>query len=122
MGGSTLGTLRRSLGRGRHAGRNGISDVTAGRKIVVQGYDNDSKMLSLSINNATAFTTVLQTVADQFTAQSFLEIDYHSSINRMAASKVGVLFTFDNSLLNTDLGPVQLSSLISALKAEYGIA
>lgn len=79
-------------------------------------------MLSLSINSATAFTTVLQTVADQFTAQSFLEIDYHSSINRMAASKVGVLFTFDNSLLNTDLGPVQLSSLISALKAEYGIA
>lgn len=78
-------------------------------------------MLSLSINSATAFTTVLKTAAAQFTAQSFLEIGYHSSINRMTASKVGDLFTFNNSLLNTELGPEQLSSLISALKAEYGI-
>ena len=98
----------------------GISEATAGWKIVVLDYNNDSKVLSLSINSATAFTTVLKTAEAQFTAQSFLEIGYHSSINRMTTSKVGDLFTFNNSLLNPELGPVQLSSLISALKAEYG--
>lgn len=91
--------------------------------IVIVDYNNDTKTVSLSVNQADTFATSVKSVAHTPGANDYIEIGNHSnSTSSLRVSSVGDLFTFNASLRGTALGLQQLKELVAALKAEYSIA
>lgn len=91
--------------------------------VVVVDYNNDTKVVSIAVNQAAKFATATKATSHVPGPSDYLEIGNHASpTNSLRASKVGDLYTFDSSMLATDLGKSQLVSLVAALKTEYAIA
>ncbi|NQD72910.1 hypothetical protein [Pseudomonas sp. CM27] len=91
--------------------------------IFVADYNNDTRVISLSINDADSFTQRTETVATPTpSADAYLELGYHNSVNALRNSKIGDLYTFSESLLSTELGAAQLRELVAEMKTYYGIA
>lgn len=90
--------------------------------VVVTDYNNLTKTMSVSANQATTFSTGVMAAELVPAAGSYLEIGYHLDPSSLRASKVGDLYTFSDSMLRTDLGRTQLTELVAALKTYYGIA
>jgi hypothetical protein len=95
--------------------------LTSGWNVVVIDYNNDTRLLSISVNQASSFATATKGASASFDAGSYLEIGYHLSINKLVDTKVGDLFTFSDSLLRSTLGTSSLVSLVAAIKSEYAI-
>ncbi len=93
----------------------------AGWNVVVVDFNNDTKVLSVSVNQVTTFTAVLKSAAAAFAPTSYLEVGYHPGTT-LLNSKFGDLYTFSDSLLKTALGKSQLAELVAALKIYYAIA
>lgn len=90
--------------------------------IFVADYNHETRVISLSINDADSFTQRTETVATPTpSADAYLEIGYHNSVNALRNSKVGDLYTFSESLLSSALGAAQLKQLMAELKAYYSV-
>lgn len=90
--------------------------------VLVVDYNNSSRVLSVSINQAGSFVTAVMPAAYAPKAGSYVEIGYHIDASSLRKSKVGDLYTFSDSLLKDEIGKSQLVALVAALKAQYGIA
>lgn len=91
--------------------------------IVVVDFDNNTKTVSLAVNQAATFATMLKTTEHTPAAGDYVEIGNHgTATSSLRSSKVGDLFLFGDSVLSSSLGKSQLVELVAALKAEYGIA
>lgn len=90
--------------------------------IAVVDFNNDTKTVSLSLNQADTFATLAKAEPHAPGATDYLEIGSHHVVaSGLRTSRVGDLYTFSNSLLATDPGRQQLKDLVAALKTEYGI-
>ncbi len=91
--------------------------------IFVADYNHETRVISLSMNDADTFTQATETVATPTpSAAAVLEIGYRNSNNSLRNSKVGDVYTFSESLLSTELGASQLKALVGELKTYYSIA
>ncbi|WP_023389753.1 hypothetical protein [Pseudomonas putida] len=95
--------------------------AVAGWNVVTVDFNNDSRILSIAVNQAVTFAAVLKPTPAGYASSSYLEVGYHLG-NALLNSKFGDLYTFSDSLLKSDLGKAQLSDLVAALKAYYSIA
>lgn len=95
--------------------------TNVGWNIVIIDYDNDQRRLSISVNQSTSFAAVTKSTTASFADTSYLEVGYHLSANRLIDSKVGDLYTFDDSLLKAELGKSQLGDVVQQLKGYYAI-
>lgn len=82
---------------------------------------SDSQLLSLAVNQAATFATLQRSSSPVIVDGSYLELGYHPS-SGLANSKIGDIYTFNGSLLTSDLGKSQLAELVAAMKSVYGIA
>ncbi|MDQ7965672.1 hypothetical protein RDI61_16735 [Pseudomonas plecoglossicida] len=89
--------------------------------VVVIDYNNETRRLSLSLNQADTFASGVKATDFAPGANSYLEIGYHIGSESLREAKVGDLYTFSDSLLRTDMGKSQLKDLVAALKTYYGI-
>lgn len=89
--------------------------------IAVVDLNFNTKVLSLALNDVASPVTQTLTAPIDPSAASYIEIGYHLSAG-LSNSKIGDLYTFNASLLSSDLGKTQLADLVSALKSTYGIA
>jgi hypothetical protein len=94
----------------------------AGWAIVVVDYNNATRVMSVSINQASSFTTATMPANYAPAAGSYVEVGYHIDASSIRNSKLGDLYTFSDSLLKTDLGKTQLAELVASLKTYYAIA
>lgn len=94
----------------------------AGWAIVIIDFDNNTRALSIAVNQAETFNTVTKGASITQDPNAYFEIGYHVSGIGLRSSKVGDLFTFGDSLLASSFGRAQLADLVAALKTEYGIA
>ncbi|WP_409313692.1 hypothetical protein [Pseudomonas putida] len=91
--------------------------------IFVADYNHETRVISLSINDADSFTQRTETVATPTpSADAYLEIGYHNSVNALRNSKFGDLYTFSESLLSSALGAAQLKALVAEMKTYYSVA
>ena len=90
--------------------------------IVITDYNNQTRVMSIAVNQVATFSTGIMAAALVPAAGSYLEIGYHPDPSSLRLSKVGDLYTFSDSLLRTDLGKTQLAELVASLKTYYGIA
>ncbi|EKT4477477.1 hypothetical protein QEL91_003177 [Pseudomonas putida] len=98
-----------------------IPETTWG--VFVCDFNAETRRISLSINSGDVFDQVVETGSVTALAEgAFLEIGYRYSNNALRNSKFGDLYTFDESLLSTELGAVQLKELVAELKTYYSIA
>lgn len=95
--------------------------AAAGWAVVIVAYDNDTRVLSIAVDQVETFNTVLKGATAAQDANAYFEIGYHLSGIGLRTSKVGDLFSFDKALVSTTFGREQLSELVVALKAQYGI-
>ncbi|MFJ2449014.1 DUF2280 domain-containing protein [Pseudomonas sp. NPDC087626] len=91
-----------------------------GWNVVVIDFNNETRVLSVSVNQVTTFTAVLKSTPAAFAPTSYLEVGYHPGA-ALLNSKLGDLYTFNDSLLKAELGRLQLADLVIALKAYYVI-
>ena len=98
------------------------SPPTGNWGIVVVDYNNATRVMSVSVNQASAFVSATKPASYEPPADAYVEIGYHIDPAGLRNSKMGDLYTFSDSLLRTELGKVQLADLVAALKVEYGIA
>ncbi|WP_339545152.1 hypothetical protein [Pseudomonas sp. RA_35y_Pfl2_P32] len=89
--------------------------------VLVVDYNNATRVLSVSVNQAATFVAVTMPASYAPPAGSYVEIGYHIDTSSIRNSKMGDLYTFSDSLLRTELGKAQLTDLVAALKAEYSI-
>jgi hypothetical protein len=94
---------------------------TTGWNVVVIDYNNDTRLLSISVNQTSSFATATKGASASFDVGSYLEIGYHLSINKLVDTKVGDLFTFSDSLLRSSIGASSLAALVAAIKTDYAI-
>lgn len=94
----------------------------AGWAITIVDYDSSTKVASVAVNQAELFGTLAMPGSFTPTPGSYVEVGYHLDSNSLRSSKLGHLYTFDDSLLRTELGRAQAKALVAALKAQYGIA
>lgn len=90
--------------------------------IVITDYNNQSRVMSIAVNQAVTFSSGIMAAALVPAAESYLEIGYHPDPSSLRASKVGDVYTFSDSLLRNELGKSQLVELVAALKTYYSIA
>lgn len=90
--------------------------------VVVVDYNNDTRTLSISVNQAVTFNSVVKGAAADQPADAYLEIGYHLATLGIRNSKVGDLYTFSDSMLKTDLAKAQLGELVAAMNNYYGIS
>lgn len=91
--------------------------------VFVADYNHETRVISLSINDADTFTQITETLATPTpSAAGVLEIGYRNSNNSLRNSKVGDVYTFGESLLSTVLGASQLKSLVAEMKTYYSIS
>ena len=90
--------------------------------VVVVDYNNATREMSISVNQAATFVATTMPVSYSPPAGSYLEIGYHIDASSIRKSQMGDLYTFNDSLLRTELGKTQLSNLVDALKVDYSIA
>ena len=93
----------------------------AGWNVVVIDFNNETRLLSVSVNQVTTFAAVLKSTPAAFAPTSYLEVGYHPGA-ALLNSKLGDLYAFNDSLLKTELGRLQLADLVTALKVYYVIA
>jgi hypothetical protein len=93
----------------------------AGWNVVVIDFNNDTRILSIAVNQVTTFAAILKSAPAAFAPTSYLEVGYHPGA-ALLNSKFGDLYTFSDSLLKTELGKTQLTDLVSAVKTYYSIA
>ncbi|WP_182374924.1 hypothetical protein [Pseudomonas putida] len=93
-----------------------------GWAIVVVDYNNANRIMSVSVNQAAAFTTETMPSSYAPAVGSYIEVGYHIDAASIRNSKLGDLYTFSSSLLATSLGLQQLQSLVAAMKVEYGVS
>lgn len=89
--------------------------------IVVLDFDRSSGVASIAVNQTSSFTTAQRSTWPAISSGSYTEIGYHLT-SGLGSSKAGDLYTFEESLLASDLGRSQLAELVSALKTAYSIA
>lgn len=94
----------------------------AGWAIVVVDYNNATRTMSVSVNQASTFTVATMPASYAPASGSYIEVGYHIDASSIRNSKLGDLYTFSDSLLKTDLGKSQLAELMAALKTYYSIA
>lgn len=94
----------------------------AGWAIVVIDYNNATRTMSVSVNQAATFTVATMPANYAPAAGSYIEVGYHIDASSIRNSKLGDLYTFSDSLLKTDLGKSQLTELVAAMKTYYSIA
>lgn len=118
---TTPGMLAASTTTGQPVNTSGptVADTWA---IVVVDYNNDTRRISISLNQAKNFISGVKATDYAPAANSYLAIGYHIGSESLRSARVGDLYTFSDSLLRTDLGRLQLSALVAELKTEYGIA
>lgn len=90
--------------------------------LVIVDFDNNTRIVSIGVNSVGSLVRATKAAGRVPAVTDFLEIGYHLSATSLRDSKIGDLFTFDRSLLSTDLGLEQVADLVAALKIEYGIA
>lgn len=90
--------------------------------IVVVDYNNETRRISISLNQADTFASGVKSADFAPGNGAYMEIGYHLGVQTLRDSKVGDLYTFNDSLLRSDLGKTQLKDLVAALKTYYGIA
>jgi hypothetical protein len=90
--------------------------------VVVVDYNNATRVLSVSVNQAATFVAATMPASYVPPAGAYVEIGYHIDASSIRNSKMGDLYTFNDSLLRTELGKAQLADLVAAMKADYGIA
>lgn len=91
--------------------------------VLVIDYNDVTKVVSLSVNQAATFATATKTVAHTPGAGGYFEIGAHPTATAsLRASKVGDLYLFEGSLLGNALAKTQIVDLVAALKADYSIA
>ncbi|MNJ32357.1 hypothetical protein D3C77_270200 [compost metagenome] len=117
---SNSGTLRAS---GAPAGAAvGAQVASAGWHLAIIDMNSATKVVSVAIDQIDSFSTGALSAGYAPGAMDFLEIGYHLNSISLVTSSVADLYTFNGSLLSTNLGKQQLGELVGALKAEYGIA
>lgn len=122
--GSTNGSnpnILRTATAGSGAAAN-LSTMSPGWHVVTVDYNNATKVLSLSIDQATVFATATMAAPLVPAAGAYVEIGYHLGAEGLKNSKMGDLYTFSDSMRATELGQSQLTDLVTALKVYYGIA
>lgn len=90
--------------------------------IVIVDYNAQTQRISIAINQALTFTSAIDSATFNPPDTAYVEIGYHLSNLSLRNSKLGELYTFDDSLLRTPLGQAQLQTLMADMKAYYAIA
>ena len=89
--------------------------------IFIIDFDAATRLLSIATNQSEPFYSATMASAFAPPVGSYLEIGYHVDSNGLRSSKVGDLYTFNDSLRRTDFGKTQLAELVASLKWYYGI-
>lgn len=99
-----------------------VQRATGAWSIVVVDYDNNTRLLSIAVNQVNTFATVTKGASAAQQPGAYLSIGYHLSASSLKTSKVGDLYTFNESLLSNTFARAQLEDLVTALKTEYGVS
>ncbi len=91
-------------------------------QIVVSDYNNDTKTTSLGVNGIGSLSAMQKDVSLFPGPADYLEIGYHAGANGLRTTLVGDMYVFNTSMLRSDFLKEQLTALMAAMKADYGIA
>jgi hypothetical protein len=89
--------------------------------VVVVDYNDDTRTVSIAVNQVDAFIEQVKSVNHPVTSDSYFEVGYHGSVNSLRAAKVGDVYLFNESLRTSPAAMVKLKEVVAALKTEYGI-
>lgn len=89
--------------------------------VVVVDYNDDTRTVSIAVNQADSFIEQVKSVNHPVTSDSYFEVGYHGSVNSLRAAKVGDVYLFNESLRTSPAAMVKLKEVVAALKTEYGI-